>query len=456
MPWGKKQITDVALRSAPEDYAAFEAIGLSERAGARVLDVGCFDGFNTVLKFAPYASVERVVGVDPSGPDIACARERTDDARFAFVESTFEAFETDERFDVVYFSHVLQHLADPQAAMDKARRLLRPGGFVVVKTTDDAAKLSYPDPDRVMRRLFELYERHVLPNTPHTAVTDRYNGEKCYTYMKRAGLSNVRVRTFTTDTAEKSPEERRALYERCVYFRRNVPACVDEAVAREIGQLVEELGRMFERQDYYFSTASFVIIGQLAEEGAAPWRYVGPVFGEGPAATGTPDAKTGDAGAAGGGGATGKPEAARIRAMGEGDLGGVMAIEAAAFDAPWTPLAFAMDLRHNPCARYAVATAADGGVAGYIGWWLAEGGASIVRVAVDPSARQAGVGRALVEHACAAAQAAGADAMRLEVREGNEGARAFYGRVGFAEVGRLTAYYDDPPEDAVVMERELT
>ena len=180
MAWGKGQIVKQALRTAPEDYAAFEAVNLAGRDGVRVLDVGCFDGFNTYLKFAPYAGVARVVGVDPLPEAVAEAAARTaGDARFSFACSTFEDYEPEagERFDLVYFSHVLQHLPDPQAALSKACRLLVPGGFVVVKTTDDAAKLSYPDPEQVMRRLFDLYERHVLPNTPHTACTDRCYGE---------------------------------------------------------------------------------------------------------------------------------------------------------------------------------------------------------------------------------------------------------------------------------------
>lgn len=160
----------------------------------------------------------RVVGVDPLPEAVAEAAARAaGDARFSFACSSFEDYEPEagERFDLVYFSHVLQHLPDAQAALAKACRLLAPGGFVVVKTTDDAAKLSYPDHEQVMRRLFGLYERHVLPNTPHTACTDRYNGEKCYTLMRRAGLGNVTVRQFAArhvrQVARGAPRSVRAL-----------------------------------------------------------------------------------------------------------------------------------------------------------------------------------------------------------------------------------------------------
>ena len=59
MSWNRQRIRSVAIDSATADYAAFEAIGLSEIPDASVLDVGCFDGFNTVLKFAPYGNIAR-------------------------------------------------------------------------------------------------------------------------------------------------------------------------------------------------------------------------------------------------------------------------------------------------------------------------------------------------------------------------------------------------------------
>jgi ribosomal protein S18 acetylase RimI-like enzyme len=41
----------------------------------------------------------------------------------------------------------------------------------------------------------------------------------------------------------------------------------------------------------------------------------------------------------------------------------------------------------------------------------------------------------------------------LEVRESNETARAFYQGMGFKEIGRVRAYYQD--EDAIVMSKAL-
>ena len=93
----------------------------------------------------------------------------------------------------------------------------------------------------------------------------------------------------------------------------------------------------------------------------------------------------------------------------------------------------------------------NGDVAGYLGWWGTPEGAAIVRVAVDPALRKAGVGRALVEQAARRAREEGHTALKLEVRAGNAVACAFYARLGFLVVAVRAGYYDDPPEDALVM-----
>lgn len=141
--------------------------------------------------------------------------------------------------------------------------------------------------------------------------------------------------------------------------------------------------------------------------------------------------------------------------MTEDDLGEVMSIEIEAFPSPWTPVAYAMDLRHNPAARYHVALDEGGRVVGYLGWWLLGEGATIMHVASSKRARRSGVGTALVEHACAQAAREGAHIMQLEVRASNERARAFYRKLRFEDAGVIPAYYSNPEEDAVVMARTL-
>jgi [ribosomal protein S18]-alanine N-acetyltransferase len=76
-------------------------------------------------------------------------------------------------------------------------------------------------------------------------------------------------------------------------------------------------------------------------------------------------------------------------------------------------------------------------------------------IAVAPAALRQGVARHLLEtlitHACAASGAA----IFLEVRESNIAARGLYETLGFRTTGRRAAYYDHPPEDAILYRIDL-
>jgi [ribosomal protein S18]-alanine N-acetyltransferase len=89
----------------------------------------------------------------------------------------------------------------------------------------------------------------------------------------------------------------------------------------------------------------------------------------------------------------------------------------------------------------------QGEVAGFVVWSDAGGEGEIINLAVAPRFRNRGVARKLIEDVFAG----GLSELYLEVRESNAGARAFYRKNGFSELGKRPGYYDFPAEDAVVM-----
>lgn len=128
------------------------------------------------------------------------------------------------------------------------------------------------------------------------------------------------------------------------------------------------------------------------------------------------------------------------------DAAPLAALHAACFDEPWdsaslrgllaTPGAFAF---HH----------ADGFVLARV----AGGEAEILTLAVVPRARGRGLGRALLKAAIAQAEAAGAQAMFLEVGNDNPAALALYAGLGFANVGLRKGYYRGG--DALVLRLSL-
>jgi ribosomal-protein-alanine N-acetyltransferase len=87
----------------------------------------------------------------------------------------------------------------------------------------------------------------------------------------------------------------------------------------------------------------------------------------------------------------------------------------------------------------------DGAIGGFLVWrHTAPDEVEILNLAVSAESRRRGIAKALI------AALPNGDVF-LEVRESNTAARGLYGAAGFVEVGVRPAYYQNPPEGAIVM-----
>ena len=82
--------------------------------------------------------------------------------------------------------------------------------------------------------------------------------------------------------------------------------------------------------------------------------------------------------------------------------------------------------------------------------------AEVLNLAVRMKYRGKGQGTALLAAALEYFTRCGVKSIYLEVRQSNTPAIAFYERHGFAKTGFRKAYYRNPDEPAVIMERKLT
>ncbi len=83
-------------------------------------------------------------------------------------------------------------------------------------------------------------------------------------------------------------------------------------------------------------------------------------------------------------------------------------------------------------------------------------GAELVRLYVQPAAQRRGIGRALLARAERAALSATLATVWLTAWEGNDDARAFYRRVGYADVGATTYTFQGNTYGNRVLARRLS
>ena len=86
---------------------------------------------------------------------------------------------------------------------------------------------------------------------------------------------------------------------------------------------------------------------------------------------------------------------------------------------------------------------------------IVEDEAEILKLSVAEFARNRGLGYQLLDFSVNFCDASGVKNCFLELRASNEVAQRLYEKRGFITVGTRRKYYDDPVEDAILMQFEL-
>jgi arsenite methyltransferase len=133
---------------------------LALQPGERVLDIGSGPGFLAEEMAAEVGLGGGVVGLDPSESMLAIARRRPGAVEYVEGDALALPF-ADETFDAAVATQVYEYVADMPAALAEARRVLRPGGRLLILDTDwDSIVWHSTDRDR-MERVLEKWNDHL-------------------------------------------------------------------------------------------------------------------------------------------------------------------------------------------------------------------------------------------------------------------------------------------------------
>jgi SAM-dependent methyltransferase len=158
-----------------QERREFVQMFLRGRTPGRLFDAGCGDG--------QFLYLMQQHGWQGKGVDFDAAAIETGKKKYG-VDLAVGDFQTvpieESTFDAVTMSHVIEHVPDPVACLDKCRRLLKPGGRLVV-STPNVRSLGHQTFKAAWRGLEPPRHLHIFPH--------HLLGE-C---AKRAGLKVIRT-----------------------------------------------------------------------------------------------------------------------------------------------------------------------------------------------------------------------------------------------------------------------
>lgn len=143
-----------------------------------------------------------------------------------------------------------------------------------------------------------------------------------------------------------------------------------------------------------------------------------------------------------------------IRAMQMADVDGVVAIEIAAYEFPWSRSLIEQAIIST---KHKVVLEVNGTLAGYAILSFVVGEAELLNLCIAPDFQGKKLSHILLAQIIEDAKQHGNADMYLEVRESNVSARALYEAHDFNEIGRRKNYYPTKSgkEDAILMARSL-
>ncbi|MGV9267880.1 methyltransferase domain-containing protein [Kitasatospora sp. NPDC003701] len=177
--------------------------GTAYPPGSRVLEAGCGVGAQTVHLLASSPGAE-LTAADLSADSLDQARARVaahaPGAKVTWHHGDLHELPFPEgSFDHLFVCFVLEHLADPSAALTALRRVLRPGGTITVIEGDHGSTFFHPDSTAARETVGHLVRLQA------DAGGDALLGRRLHPLLADAGFRDVAVRPLTVSVDGSRP-----------------------------------------------------------------------------------------------------------------------------------------------------------------------------------------------------------------------------------------------------------
>jgi 2-polyprenyl-3-methyl-5-hydroxy-6-metoxy-1,4-benzoquinol methylase len=104
---------------------------LSDRPNSSCLELGCADGFMTLELVK---KIKQVVAVDGSKTFLDVLKNKLEMLKVSnilCIQSFFEEFTLDMKFDTIIMGHMLEHVTDPVSILKKYKQYLKKDGIII-------------------------------------------------------------------------------------------------------------------------------------------------------------------------------------------------------------------------------------------------------------------------------------------------------------------------------------
>lgn len=186
----------------PQEVVVLRNAGL--KIGTRIADIGCGPGIITEYLAKEVDASGMVVGIEINEKLSNVAKTRN--AQYNQVQiinnDACHVIEIEDNyFDFAYARFLLQHLPDPSKLLTEAKRILKPGGKLIVMDSDDS--------------LFHITPYHkemALFLSEASKGQDKYGGDrnighKIPCMLFDAGYANINTSVYTFTSKNISPHE---------------------------------------------------------------------------------------------------------------------------------------------------------------------------------------------------------------------------------------------------------
>lgn len=225
--------------------ATLELVGLSE--GDSVLDIGSGPGFLCETVADIVGDAGRVVGVDISRDLIRRSQRRNSRPWLSYRIADATALgESDASYDVVLCTQVVEYIADVDAAVSEASRVLKPGGVALFVATDWDGVIWHSDHQARMAEVMRSWEAHCAhPRLPRSMRR----------HLIDAGLEFQTASVFPILNLKWEDDSYSKGLSTVI---RDFVAARGDVDAESLSSWYEELGQLSDSGRYFFSTTRFI------------------------------------------------------------------------------------------------------------------------------------------------------------------------------------------------------